>query len=982
MPVPCANVRYQVVHATGDIVAKGSTGQDGRTQRISVKATQATTTPGFSSPYPLFTTMHDGMERYTLQVWSQVVSAYVEPELHPDLKLAPRLVLPSVSVIAPPMQTQDVLLKRYLRVRFQFKQGNQPIVGAPFVAYTYDAAGRQIAARDLQGKPIKGNTNKHGDTGKLYTNDTAWFVFNLPGAEKMAYTSDAFEPCVMGADAVMYEVNVKSQVAVAAPGKGTVAKVSGKVSAPAVLNAQDEELLLLTPEVWKEFEAVSGHVESTFAGVHHARSTLAQALQGRSPEAIRQAEKDLNLAEDKVATMLNKDFAKKADLVEVVTFESYDKGGAAGDGSVRDRMGLRRRYLPRKKYEEYKQRRIMGVPTRLAMSVSVKAKHGNAAAEVVKAKGERSDRKAFDAAKFKESLSRITATAKYSGSVQTDPGVWDMIDLGGNQFSETVKKSESYSVDTAAQWMRCAAGAGASSELGWDPNKQRFKAQATANAQAKLILFEGKWVHTLSIPSTKGWQMNFGGMDLGAIVFQLACELYGFVGAKASMTGAVGVSYSGNKATVQPQARDRTDSLASNFDQTHGLPRADLGDPPGPNGAASRRVVPASLNETAPSDMNGMSVNAEAFAGVEGGLTPAGELHWLPPEQTKPVAFARLSLDVAVSAGAGASAQLNIYYAQGKFRVKASARLCWGVGAKGAIDFVVDAEGMLEFVKWVYYQLAHAGFKTLVYMAKDAFLALSQLLFMAIAKDSEIGQQLASSVGKISDSLDLVMNSLEKAENRHKLVKSINKKPAWLIYATPETRGMLLYALTRHDWATHWNDAPEVKYKGMDMQVHYLNDHKQAVINIMKCVKLRPEWSNVMQHMTIDGLKGGDPGKAEGDVMRFLNYGISLNPDLKGGVFDPLNDKPDSTPKDAQNTYLQDYLKHRSTLMGVYPKGYEVASLNEMDGAQLAMLDGQESPMFAAIDPQYLGIDREAAKTMLAMDHGSSAKQDQDEHMA
>ncbi|WP_258532326.1 hypothetical protein, partial [Xanthomonas oryzae] len=76
--------------------------------------------------------------------------------------------------------------------------------------------------------------------------------------------------------------------------------------------------------------------------------------------------------------------------------------------------------------------------------------------------------------------------------------------------------------------------------------------------------------------------------------------------------------------------------------------------------------------------------------------------------------------------------------------VKASARLCWGVGAKGAIDFVVDAEGMLEFVKWVYYQLAHAGFKTLVYMAKDAFLALSQLLFMAIAKDSEIGQQLAS----------------------------------------------------------------------------------------------------------------------------------------------------------------------------------------------------------------------------------------------
>ncbi|PPV02703.1 DNA repair protein, partial [Xanthomonas bromi] len=272
LPVPCANVRYRVVHAAGEVVAKGSTDQDGRTQRISVKPKQAASTPGASSSYPLFNTAYDGMERYTLQVWSQVVSAYVEPELHADVKQAPRLVLPSVSVIAPPMQTQDVLLKRHLRVRFQFKQGNQPIVGAPFVAYTYDAAGRQVTATDLQGKPIKGNTNKQGDTGKIYTNDTAWFVFNLPGAEKMAYTSDAFEPRVMGADAVMYEVTVKSQVAVAAPGKGAVARISGKVTAPAVLNAQDEELLLLTPEVWKEFEAVSGHVESTLAGVHHARS--------------------------------------------------------------------------------------------------------------------------------------------------------------------------------------------------------------------------------------------------------------------------------------------------------------------------------------------------------------------------------------------------------------------------------------------------------------------------------------------------------------------------------------------------------------------------------------------------------------------------------------------------------------------------------------------------------------------------------------
>ncbi|MFC9273565.1 hypothetical protein ACFTXJ_38245, partial [Streptomyces zhihengii] len=77
-----------------------------------------------------------------------------------------------------------------------------------------------------------------------------------------------------------------------------------------------------------------------------------------------------------VAKMLNDNFSKLTDLKEVVTFETYDKGRHAGNGSLADRSGLRRRYIPAKKYEELKKRRIMGIPTAVNTSVGTKVKGG------------------------------------------------------------------------------------------------------------------------------------------------------------------------------------------------------------------------------------------------------------------------------------------------------------------------------------------------------------------------------------------------------------------------------------------------------------------------------------------------------------------------------------------------------------------------------------------------------------------------------
>ena len=1003
--VQCSDVRYRITRVSdGAEVVNGVTDEKGRTAGVSPDISQAHTslrsfdhwateriakTRRASPLVPL------DIVRYHLQVWSAVLKDWVDPELditqtnrYMDVERDRETVatndagsLPAISIVV-----KELRLVPAFNVLFR-RKGGKPIANAPYIAYKVDKNGRQVVATDIDGRAIKGNTQENGTTGRIACVDKLVFHFSLPAPADVRKLTRRIAPMPPGTTPHMYVLEVKSVSAVSTPNEGTIGAVKGKISAPAILNAEAEELILLEPKVWEEFEALSGEIESTFAGVHIARSDLNTALQGRSAEDIKAAEEALGLAEDRVAKMLNQNFRKAVDLQEVITFETYDKGRTTGNGGLGDRIGLRRRYVPRAKYEELKRRRIKNVPYKVELKASTTAKAGPASAgskATAKTKtgptGDGGDavreplsKKNFDGDAFVKSLRKITTQAKMEVAAwKTDPLVIDMIDVGGNEFCSAVEHSKSFSTETQAQWLRCLAGAGASGQFNWDPSKGRVGGSLQGSAQAKLVLFEGRFVASYAVPSSKGWQMHFAGQDLGAIVFVVACELYGFVGAKASVTGSVGVSVQSNKAVIKPLARDRNDSLADNYDKRTGLPRATLD---------NSRVVPGGLNEKAPkeNEINGMKVHAEAFAGAEGGLSPSGELKWLPPEQRQPVSFAKLTVDVAVSLGAGASGQLYIYYASGKFRIKASARLCWGAGAKGALDFVVDAGGVLEFVKWVYYQLAHAGFKVLMYIAEDAFDVLSQFLYMAIIeglglRGTAVDDLLSQSVVTVGAAFRAANLSLERAEKRNAMAVNINRKPAWLIYATPETRGMLLYQLTRHDWASHKQDMPFANIGWADIQLHYMDQHKDAVINVFKCVRTVAEWNNVLQHMTPDGRKARTAGKAEGDVLRFLNYGKWLTDDLDGDVFEVLNNR--GKLKSVGNRYIEEYAAHRHRLLGNYPKGYEVATLDGMDSTMLAQIDGQDSTMFAMMGPEASWLHADQHRIMLAMLEGAEANDD------
>jgi hypothetical protein len=109
------------------------------------------------------------------------------------------------------------------------------------------------------------------------------------------------------------------------------------------------------------------------------------------------------------------------------------------------------------------------------------------------------------------------------------------------------------------------------------------------------------------------------------------------------------------------------------------------------------------------------------------------------------------------------------------------------------------------------------------------------------------------------------------SQKRDDLAARILTQPPMLRYSTPETKGMLIYQLTRHGKAD-WLDAGN--YAGGDPY----GNRKQAVIAVLRWVQTRAEWDNVFQHMTPLGDRIQDD--TLGQVKRFLNLGIDMSDEL------------------------------------------------------------------------------------------------------
>lgn len=906
---PCVGVRYQVVASGDAIAAAGQTDAHGETQDFLCNSNGG---------------------KYQLQVrdansgaWAQPDVDEAEPDNDPEIEIGPRA---NGGIVLKRLR-----IKPYYRVRFHTHPDNKPLAGAKFTAYALDSHGKEAVAKDLvKSGNVIGATSAQGETGIIFCASNVVFKFELPGAAVKVPTK-RLTPLIKGQAIGLYELPFKTVRATTAINPAHQASLAGKTSLPILLSPSDQELIMVPQSDFDEFEEMSGRLEKVMEAAHLAKLDMSRALESQTKEDIEKAEKALGLAEDKVKKELNKNFSKVADLKEVVTLETYNKGKSSSTGAAQ--MGLRRRYLKTDKYLELKNKRINKTEYKITIKGS---KYLGAAKDTKTISPESLDVKAL-----KESFDKIKTSIKSTKEWKGDPKVFNLIDVAGNEYAETLKKSDTYEVEAQAQWLRLVGCAGASAEIDW----KKRKAQIQGNLQGKLVLCEGKMTARWAAPSLKGWMMGFAGEDLGAIRFVLQCELYGFAGAKVVASGAVGITLEGGKQVAKAIKKDGTEAFSKLIDPKTKLPRFEAD----------------GLYAKSPDDLNGVKAEIDAFAGVEGGITPGGSIQWLPPREKEFVSFAEVSGTVAANAGAGASAQIAIYFRDGRFRVKAAARLCWGLGCKGAVEFTVDVNKLLEFAKWVAYQLANSGFKQLVYFDKIAFRAFSQLLLLCVADGSPTHARLEELSKHIDDEFKDFLEQCDQAQARKAMVNNINISSHWLVHSTPETRGMFLYQITRHGMPSHGRDLPSANLSEGSLynpEIHFLSDHKQAVNNIMATAQTAAAWRNVFQHMSKDGSKSAkDPGKNEGDVLRFLNDGISLAelPSLFAALNVGGKPKPVTDKKTTGNKYLDKYLEMRGKLPDTFAKGYRIARIDSPEFDLMAACYGEPHIQFGQIQTAGLG---------------------------
>lgn len=719
-------------------------------------------------------------------------------------------------------------IRQYYRYKISNFNG-KPMGNIPFETYTYDKNNKEvkIKIKNLNNK----KSDKNGFTPLLYSpNGHLVFVkFKFVNKEVAPEKKDIKHYATVSRNNFV-EVKLKSVASISQDDKSTTVNLQGTGKPPVILNALKEEMIVLSKEDYEEFEKESAKLDHIFGNAKEARRNLEEAIKSGSVNSIKQAEDEIAKAEKTIEDELNKNFKKQADLTEVITFEARQKRNPNGNTQEFD---LRRRYLRTDRYMQLQQRK--------------KNKESFKVTALGKELKNLNDLKQINKDVVKEEFKKVSKElAAYSKSTGTK--VWDFTPFSG-AFVEQVKLSDNLALDTQSQWLRCVGGAGASSSLNWKPGSNEFSIKAGANAQGKLVLFEGKMKLTKCLPTEKGWMLNFDNIDLGAFRFILTSELYGFTGAKVAAGIGVEISHSKEgQRLASTGRRNRNPSLANNTNQ--GRPR----------------FVPMNNDETIIPGSGGSSEGQiEVFAGAEAGVKSSIEFQWLSPEVKDFSSLATLAPDLAVSAGIGAGASFLLYYWDGQFRIRAKAALCVGVGAKGALDFVIDFKKIFEMVKWVYYQLIRAGFKTLTFIMEDAFTRFSNVAVLALGEDSITAQTLLS----LEDSIETFNMKYALADKAKSLALTIIRQPEWLKKAPPNAKGMLIYQMTRHNKVTHWVDKPDYAITS------FLPTFKKAIIAIFETISMEGEWLNVLQRINMQGKKSElRIDFIEQQLLQFLHDGI------------------------------------------------------------------------------------------------------------
>lgn len=798
-----------------------------------------------------------------------------------------------------------------------------------------DASGNIIKENNKELKGLK--TEKAGLTQLYYSNEAVKFRFYNGDLGSVKVSTDLITPFFSHQEVLKIQY-VKTAPAVTMPDIKNTTLLAGKQNIPIIVDPVTKEIYVLSPQDFKDFLDVSGSLTNAMKTLHERREKVntLMALEAKTPEQIREAEKNLGIAQDEAIKTLNQKFKNQADIREVIAFEMF----TTSDG--RQKMNAMRKYTNESQHIKNKNNRLNKFEYRLNYEVP-----WNASTQTAKTGHKDNTLMTIDREKFKENFTKTVegihaevykTKGEKSITFVPDPKIFG---ITATELVESYKTSDSSTVDVQAQWLRLIASTGYDGTLKW--GAKGLQASGSAYAQAKMVLLEGKKKWLWAYPSLQGWVMQIDNVPLGAIRFICGAEIYGFSGAvfAASSAFAVTIDNNSGKQMLSSIKRDPKATLANSLNSSK---RAILD------------IKKGGMDDQVNED-NKFNAGINAFAGMQANITPFGGLQWLDPEKPKDFSdLAKISPTLGLSAGVGGSADFSLYYDKGAFRFKASIAACYGVGGKGALEFTVDLNKIDQLIKFIAYQLTYVSFKKLVYMTENTFMLLHKVSMLL---PFEKNNNFIKSVTLINLRFLDFKSRMNMAEQRIAMCRKINAKGQWLKYLSPESRGCFLYHITRHGLLTRMNDPSESEgwwILGTDKEYDF-PEHKEAVLNLFKSVTVVSHWTNTLQHMHPDGeISTQSIAVNESELLDFLNLG------RKGGVL-PLADlkkikilinQDHNFPKDYRsgNKYIDEYIKMRGERILAYPKDYMIANFDSQEFKKLQLAQGLvQSDIFLAQAP-------------------------------
>ncbi|MEL6117639.1 LysM domain-containing protein [Photobacterium sp. SP02] len=172
---------------------------------------------------------------------------------------------------------------------------------------------------------------------------------------------------------------------------------------------------------------------------------------------------------------------------------------------------------------------------------------------------------------------------------------------------------------------------------------------------------------------------------------------------------------------------------------------------------------------------------AQGFAGAQASGQISGGLEWQPPKDENTFNFqvlADVKLEGNVAAGAGFSADFQLALIGGRFYLKCSGQLVWGIGGGGGFGAMINMEQLWELAKIIWQGLQHVDYRVLENINEDAYGYLVDATMIAFASDliRDPNQALLKTLKAGGDQISTWKMKFDESQDRQRKANILAKR--------------------------------------------------------------------------------------------------------------------------------------------------------------------------------------------------------------